>query len=176
MRTWRWLRQHQMAQRLLCRTRAVQSGRSPGCGRSILTEVRPSTGEPCAGDPPARFGGRGARRQSGLPTPIGSERTTGRAALPMPTFPPRKPLPCNRESRVTWPGCPVTILLDFKGVDGPAFGSLLECRPWSEALAPATHSAGMPPFDCGFGNPGSCAASVESSAAIRGKSSLPCTV
>jgi group II intron reverse transcriptase/maturase len=38
--------------------------------QSILTEVKPSTGEPCAGNPPARFGGRGARTQSGLPTPI----------------------------------------------------------------------------------------------------------
>jgi hypothetical protein len=30
----------------------------------------PSTGKPCAGDPPARFGGRGDRTQSVLPTPI----------------------------------------------------------------------------------------------------------
>ena len=30
----------------------------------------PSTGEPDAGDPPVRFGGRGDRTQSVLPTPI----------------------------------------------------------------------------------------------------------
>src|SRR5712692_10452801 len=30
----------------------------------------PSTGEPDAGDPPVRFGGRGRRTQSSLPTPI----------------------------------------------------------------------------------------------------------
>jgi hypothetical protein len=33
-------------------------------------EVKPPTGEPDAGDPPVRFGGRGDRNQSALPTPI----------------------------------------------------------------------------------------------------------
>jgi len=37
---------------------------------SILFEVIPPTGEPCAGNPPARFGGRGDRTQSVLPTPM----------------------------------------------------------------------------------------------------------
>jgi hypothetical protein len=41
-------------------------GRSP----SILSEVIPLTGEPDAGNPPVRFGGRGDRNQSVLPTPI----------------------------------------------------------------------------------------------------------
>ena len=31
---------------------------------------QPPTGEPCAGDPHARFGGRGGRTQSAFPTPI----------------------------------------------------------------------------------------------------------
>ena len=38
--------------------------------RSVLSEVKPPTGEPDAGDPPVRFGGRGNRTQSFLPTPI----------------------------------------------------------------------------------------------------------
>ena len=36
----------------------------------ILFEVRPPTGKPDAGNPPVRFGGRGGRTQSALPTPI----------------------------------------------------------------------------------------------------------
>src|SRR5262249_18752916 len=35
---------------------------------SILLEVKPLTGEPDAGDPPVRFGGRGAASQCDLPT------------------------------------------------------------------------------------------------------------
>ena len=34
--------------------------RPTGRGSSILSEVRPPTGEPYAGDPPVRFGGRGS--------------------------------------------------------------------------------------------------------------------
>ena len=34
-------------------------------------EVRPSTGEPDAGDPHVRFGGRGGAIQCAIPTPIG---------------------------------------------------------------------------------------------------------
>ena len=41
----------------------------PSFGLSILTEVKPSTGEPDAGNPPVRFGGRGAADQCGLPYP-----------------------------------------------------------------------------------------------------------
>jgi hypothetical protein len=37
---------------------------------SILFEVKPLTGEPGAGNPPARFGGGRDRTQSVLPTPI----------------------------------------------------------------------------------------------------------
>ena len=39
-----------------------------GLGRSILSEVTPSTGEPDAGNPPVRFGGKGGRG-TGLPYP-----------------------------------------------------------------------------------------------------------
>jgi hypothetical protein len=46
------------------------SPRRPRLDRSILFEVRPPTGEPDAGDPPVRFGGRGDRDHSVLPTPI----------------------------------------------------------------------------------------------------------
>src|SRR6266511_1048963 len=42
----------------------------PGASMSILSKVRPPTGEPDAGEPPVRFGGRGSRNQSALPTPI----------------------------------------------------------------------------------------------------------
>src|SRR5271165_135113 len=37
---------------------------------SLLLQVKPPTGEPDAGDPPVRFGGRGIRIQSVPPTPI----------------------------------------------------------------------------------------------------------
>src|SRR5271167_2639310 len=46
------------------------SPRRPRSDRSILLEARPPTGEPDAGDPPVRFGGRGDRDHSVLPTPI----------------------------------------------------------------------------------------------------------
>ena len=46
------------------------SGDGPCHRRSVLSEVRPPSGEPDAGDPPVRFGGRGDRIQSFLPTPI----------------------------------------------------------------------------------------------------------
>lgn len=55
---------------LLRRTWAVQSGNRPCHGLSILTKVKPSTGEPDAGEPLVRFGGRGGRNQSAVPTPI----------------------------------------------------------------------------------------------------------
>jgi len=71
-----------LAKCLPCQARALQSGRRPRRGRSILDEVIPSTGEPCAGDPPARFGGRGARTQSGLPTPITTSRRRAQRGSP----------------------------------------------------------------------------------------------
>src|SRR5262245_26953383 len=36
----------------------------------VLSQVRPPTGEPDAGEPHVRFGGRGYRNQSTLPTPV----------------------------------------------------------------------------------------------------------
>ena len=53
--------------------RGCSPSRSPCGGPSILFEVRPPTGEPCAGDPHARFGGRGGQA-TGLPYPY---RTRG---------------------------------------------------------------------------------------------------
>src|SRR5271166_2837813 len=47
-------------------------------------QTKPLTGEPCAGDPPARFGGGRGRHQSVLPTPI--LLAPGKRGLP-PTFP-----------------------------------------------------------------------------------------
>ncbi len=46
-----------------------------------------STGEPDAGDPPVRFGGRGAAIQCGFPTPMNPFLS------PLPIFPPQSPLP-----------------------------------------------------------------------------------
>ena len=64
-----------LAQHLLCAAGAVLASRSPARGNRATaassptrTSVRPSTGEPCAGDPPARFGGRGGR-ETGCPDP-----------------------------------------------------------------------------------------------------------
>src|SRR3989304_6221840 len=54
----------------LCRAPAVRPDHNPCSGLSILSEVKPLTGEPCAGNPHARFGGRGDRTQPVLPTPI----------------------------------------------------------------------------------------------------------
>jgi hypothetical protein len=46
------------------------SPRRADLDRSTLSEVGPPTGEPDAGDPPVRFGGRGERDHSVLSTPI----------------------------------------------------------------------------------------------------------
>ena len=54
-------------ERLLCRTGTVFLATSPRLGLPILDEVKPPTGEPDAGDPHVRFGGRGGKA---LPTPI----------------------------------------------------------------------------------------------------------
>jgi hypothetical protein len=54
-----WPRQQPVAQRLLRGTGLILLSRSPCCCVSILSQVKPPTGEPCAGNPPARFGGRG---------------------------------------------------------------------------------------------------------------------
>ena len=60
----------QGGKRLLHRAWVVFPSHSPSLGPSILFEVTPPTGEPDAGDPHVRFGGRGDRSQSVLPTPI----------------------------------------------------------------------------------------------------------
>jgi len=85
-----------LAECLLCQARAIQSGHRPCRGRSILDEVTPSTGEPCAGDPPARFGGRGARTQSGLPTPIIATRCGVQRDSPAASRPVGFHVPCTR--------------------------------------------------------------------------------
>ena len=65
-------------ERLLCQTRAVQPEHRLGIGQPVLSKVRPPTGEPDAGDPPVRFGGRGDRLQSVLPTPISQYCPSGK--------------------------------------------------------------------------------------------------
>jgi hypothetical protein len=42
----------------------------PVCRSYNPHEGEPSIGEPCAGNPPARFGGRGGSKQWAFPTPI----------------------------------------------------------------------------------------------------------
>ena len=59
-----------MATGFLCEAGAVLLGRSPRLSSSILSEVKLPTGEPDAGDPPVRFGGRGDRDHPVLSTPI----------------------------------------------------------------------------------------------------------
>ncbi len=59
-----------LAQCLLCGAWAVHVASAHARSASILSKVKPSTGEPDAGNPPVRFGGRGSRNQSALPTPI----------------------------------------------------------------------------------------------------------
>ncbi len=57
-----------LARSLLCGARAVFLGTRPMRCPSVLCAGDSSTGEPDAGDPPVRFGGRGERTQSLLPT------------------------------------------------------------------------------------------------------------
>src|SRR5271157_2260093 len=72
----------------------VLLGDSPCLCLSVLSQVRPPTGEPDAGDPPVRFGGRGNRIQSVLPTPIRSRLS--------------RRLPCGEGARGTREGAPGT--------------------------------------------------------------------
>ena len=58
-----------LAKCILCRTWAVHTNHSPCSGLSIPM-WEPLTGEPDAGDPPVRFGGRGGNR---LPYPYQSK-------------------------------------------------------------------------------------------------------
>ena len=62
-----------LAKRLLCRAWAVLFRCSPCGGLSALSKVKPPTGEPCAGEPHARFGGRGPRA-TGDPYPYNYSR------------------------------------------------------------------------------------------------------
>src|ERR1022692_4354004 len=62
--TWPRVRSSTLEQRLLSGARAVLSKRGPCRNLSILAEVRPLTGEPDAGDPHVRFGGRGGDKLS----------------------------------------------------------------------------------------------------------------
>src|SRR6266581_9454177 len=54
-----------LAERLLRSTWAFHDGTSP-CDSEPISMKQPPTGEPCAGEPPARFGGRGG---ASLPDP-----------------------------------------------------------------------------------------------------------
>ena len=56
---------------VMSRIPEAESYRFFGPASSILLEVKPPTGEPDAGDPPVRFGGRGGAIQCAVPTPIG---------------------------------------------------------------------------------------------------------
>ena len=56
-----WLRQHKMAQRLLCQAGVIQLAKRPCPSLPVLSKVKPSTGEPDAGNPQVRFGGRGTK-------------------------------------------------------------------------------------------------------------------
>ena len=58
---------------LLRCTGAVHHGHGPWTGEPIPMR-KPPTGEPCAGEPHARFGGRGRRKL--FPTPIARETLT----------------------------------------------------------------------------------------------------
>ena len=58
------------AGKLIMEVTIATQGDGPRYRRSVLSEVKPPTGEPDA-SPPVRFGGRGNRIESILPTPIG---------------------------------------------------------------------------------------------------------
>src|ERR1022692_2189265 len=62
--TWPRVRSSTLEQRLLSGAWAVLFKRGPCRNLSILAEVRPLTGEPDAGDPHVRFGGRGSHKLS----------------------------------------------------------------------------------------------------------------
>ena len=61
--------QHSLAKRLLREARAVHDDHSQGISASVSAKS-PLTGEPDAGKPPVRFGGRGCPGNGALPTPI----------------------------------------------------------------------------------------------------------
>jgi hypothetical protein len=72
-RTWPGLGPSTLAQCFLCQAGALLPNCCPCSGLSILAEVRPPTGEPDAGEPPVRFGGRGSG-SSRSPYPLHANR------------------------------------------------------------------------------------------------------
>src|SRR6266849_5456672 len=78
-----WTRPARMLMELAMRE-PLSLHETPCPGPSVLMQVTPPTGEPDAGDPHVRFGGRGQRNQSALPTPIS---TPGRCLLDRPVKP-----------------------------------------------------------------------------------------
>src|SRR5208337_4859751 len=67
-----------LVQRLLCGARVVLLGHSSRHRQSVLSEVTPPTGEPDAGDPPVRFGGRGSVTTFSLPLSTFSLESPGK--------------------------------------------------------------------------------------------------
>jgi hypothetical protein len=63
-----------LAKQTLSGTWAFQSCGGPSGNTPVLIEVKPPTGDPDAGNPPVRFGGRGDANQCIVPTPIMGER------------------------------------------------------------------------------------------------------
>ena len=62
----------------------------PGCRIANPHQGEPLTGEPDAGEPPVRFGGRGDRNQSVLPTPIRALRVSDTAVIRYAAHSPRR--------------------------------------------------------------------------------------
>ena len=62
---------------------AVQSGTSPGGNHESPERSKVLTGEPCAGDPNARFGGRGGANQCVVPTPIRNLHSRNKGVIPV---------------------------------------------------------------------------------------------
>src|SRR5688500_5353401 len=81
-----------MAQLLLCQSRAVLPRGSPGAGtRQSPSRSHLLTGEPDAGNPPVRFGGRSAATLRSYPI-----LTSSRVARPFSDEPRLRPLPDQR--------------------------------------------------------------------------------
>jgi hypothetical protein len=89
-RSWPGLGPSTLAQCFLCQAGALLPNCCPCSGLSILAEVRPPTGEPDAGEPPVRFGGRGSG-SSRSPYPLsrlafGEQGTASRTPTCDPTY------------------------------------------------------------------------------------------
>ena len=93
----------------------LQPGRIPFRDPSTPSWVRPPTGEPCAGDPPARFGGRGGR-ETGLPYPYPGEEASGtRGSRPLRRPPIRFSAPSGVRAHGVRPGLAIGGTLTFAG-------------------------------------------------------------